>query len=334
MAARPRWLPFRVALLVVLLMAWSATASGQTSEERELAVRLGREGVELYNEQRFEDAFDRFANAEALVHSPVFVLYLARIDRKRGRWTTALARYDAVIAEEMPDDAADAWKKAREEARLERKRLAQRIPTFVVDVGNAPAEEVVVALDGKVVDWRSGAVLANPGRHEVAARLGQRTRRTTVELHEGDRDIAVRFVFDVPKPEPAPGGLGPVPPPPPMPPPFTPDVGPNGQQIASYVLLALAGATGLSALGTGIGAAVKDSALADVCLEDVCPGFYRDDVSQLDDLNRATLGLSIASASFLVAGWIVSATAPSNTAPPVGFFVGPQGAGAVGRLTW
>jgi hypothetical protein len=295
--------------------------TGQESN-RELALRLAREGVAFYNEQRLEDAFDRFANAEGLVHSPVFVLYMARIERKRGKWLTALRRFDAVVSESLPKGSPAAWQQAKAEAGLERQRLAEAMPTLEIQVGEAPAEEVSIWIDGLLLNgWREGAVSVNPGKHQVVGQLGDVTARARVEVDEGQKAVPVQLRFPAVTPA-GPAVVGRLNEPagetttPAVGPGETADAGPGAQRIAGYVLLATGGAGVLATLGVGIGAFIKNSELSDQCLDDRCPRALEEDVNQLDELTRAVAGLSIASAAMLITGWIVTGTAPTSRAAP------------------
>jgi hypothetical protein len=310
-----------------------ARADEPSEDDRALAVKLGREGVALYNEQRFEDAYDRFSNAEALVHSPVFVLYIARIERKRGKWLTALKRFDAVLGEAFPPDAPDTWTRARQEAELERQRLADAIPQVTIDVGGTPPAKVSVWIDGTLDDdWRAGPLELDPGKHQLVAQLGEATARRTVNL-TGGKNVEVTFQFETAR-APVPS----VAPPKPVPPTWQPDRGDaetTGQHIAGYVLLATGGLAGLAAIGTLIGSAVQNGELSDQCVDDRCPSALSGEVELLDNLNRASLGLGIASVVTLITGWIVLGTAPDERAEPnVSVTVGPRGVFASGVLRW
>ena len=322
---------FIVVLIAVVL--WPTNSFAQTDAERELAVQLGREGVALYNDQRFEDAFDRFANAEELVHSPVFLIYMARCDHKRGNWVAALDRYDALVIEKFRDDAPKEWMRAREEAELERARLAQQIPTVSIAVGDVPHDRVSVWIDGVFNrSWHAGEVTVDPGPHQIIGQHGAQTARKRINAAPGQKAIPVALGLvaqhDVSsvlaRPAPSMGALFQSPSPKPERPKAEAT---GGQRIAGYFMLSLGGVLAATTLGVGIAALAHDGSFSDQCLDGRCPKAVADDVELLDELQRATLGLGISSAVMFIAGGIVVGTAPKGESPSkrVGLSVGPNG---------
>jgi hypothetical protein len=306
-----RWL---VAALTVAVLCVPAVALAGEAEDRELALKLGREAVELYQQQRDQEALDRFMRAESLVHSPVFVLYIARIERRRGHWVRALEHYERLHAETLPADAPETWREAQSEAQQEEQALAAEVPTFKV-VTSAPAASVTVWVDGKVVQRWQESTRIDPGKHQIVAQYKERSESKRIELQAGDRDVEVSIEFP---PEGVPGGLGQ---PRPVPAPSHArqedrDEGltPSNQRIAGYVLLGIGGAAALSFAGVSVALLAKESDMVDHCLERVCPGALDDEVAEHDRLRYATIGLAIGAAAVLITGWIVTGTAPRYAA--------------------
>lgn len=286
----------------------TAQAQEPSDTQRELALEMGRKGIELYNAQRFEDAFDKFQNAESLVHSPVFVLYMARIERRRGRWVAALGRYDAILRESPPEAAPEAWARARKEAELERMQLAEVTPELAIDVGPASPQEVNIWIDGQLVPgWQSRPLLVDPGNHAVAGQWGSHSAHARVQAVARNKQVVVRLAFPAPLPPPAPAPVPMVPLPRPA-----PDDGLSTQETTGFVLVGVGGAAGLATLGVGIAALVHHSSFSDLCVDDRCPRALEDDVALHDRLSQATLGLGISSALLLAAGVIVDLTAPED----------------------
>ncbi len=303
----------------------TAPAATPSDEQRELALRLGREGVALYNEQRFEDALDRFTNAEAIVHSPVFVVYMARIARKRGQWRKARALFDTVLAESFPIGTPEPWLRVRDEAALERERLVAVLPTVRVDVADAEPSEVSLWIDGEMITgWTGGPIEVDPGKHQIAAQHLDRAARRRFAVKAGDKDVRVRLAFEAPATDPSVHSVGPRANPPPPDPPVGGVL--SDQAVAGYTFLGLGGAAALAALGVGVGIAVHYGGMSDACYEGRCPTALTPEVDTLDDLNRACLGLGIASATLLITSWIVLATAPAAPlAPATGLVVDRDG---------
>lgn len=286
--------------------AGAAQAQEPSDTQRELALEMGRKGIELYNAQRFEDAFDKFQNAESLVHSPVFVLYMARIERRRGRWVAALGRYDTILREPPPEDAPEAWARARKEAELERTQLAEVTPELAIDVGPAPPQQVSLWIDGQLVPgWQSRPLLVDPGNHVVAGQWGAHSAHAQVQAVARNKQVATRLAFPVPPPPPTPAPIVPKRPP-------TPERAPSTQETTGWVLVGIGGAAGLATLGVGIAALVHHGNFSELCFDDRCPRALEDDVALHNRLSQATLGLGLSSAILLAAGVIVDLTAPED----------------------
>lgn len=93
------------------------TATDESPAAR--AVELGRLGRTRFDAEDWAGALAAFEEAESLVHSPVFVLHMARCELRLGHADRARALYRSVAEEELPADAPVQWKNAQTEARAE-----------------------------------------------------------------------------------------------------------------------------------------------------------------------------------------------------------------------
>lgn len=97
------------ALALLFLAPAPALAEGPAMapgiEKRDLALEKAKEGLALYRAERWQDAWDRFREAEELYHAPSVVLYLARCQRKLGRLAEARALFEQLLAEPLSKDA-------------------------------------------------------------------------------------------------------------------------------------------------------------------------------------------------------------------------------------
>ena len=84
---------FRLLIALACLLMAGTSIAEPTDAERARALELGKSAIEVYNEGRWVDAYDRFAKADKLVHSPVFVLYMARCRRQLGNLVQAQTLY-------------------------------------------------------------------------------------------------------------------------------------------------------------------------------------------------------------------------------------------------
>jgi hypothetical protein len=175
-----------------------ATERARWANERR-AVRLGHEGLALYEASRYRDAYDRFQRAEQLRHSPVFLLYMARCRRNMGRLIDAADRFARLSRERVAEDAPAAWHGAVADADAELIALRREIPHVVVVLRGAP--DARVTLDGrKLASSVLGKSLPlDPGRHSVVARdsKGRKVSRT-FRLAKGQATTTVDLSFAEP----------------------------------------------------------------------------------------------------------------------------------------
>jgi hypothetical protein len=278
------------------------------SPERARALELGRQGLALYNERRWVEAYERFERAEALVHSPVFVLYMARSKRELRELRNARVLYGRIAAPAEPNEP-ETWQVARREAESELELLRPRIPT--VRIVTAAAR---VWLDGASIATR--VLEIDPGEHEVVARMksGELVRKSFV-IEEGERDLRIELV--------APRRAAP------RPRPVADDPG-KTQRIAGIALMATGGVLVSVGIGTGIAAVVKDGQLEDACTEGVCPEANRADVDAYYAVAHTTTVMLSVGGAALATGVVVYLTAPSHHLE-VAPFIGPGVAGFFGR---
>jgi hypothetical protein len=172
----------RISSIALLVLAFARPAFAQPSEEDgRRAVTLGREAMMLYEGGRYAEAHDRFAAAEGVVHSPVFVLYMARAKRAVGELLAAVERYQRVRDETLSPDAPEPWRRAQAEANAELADLAPRVPTIHVE---GTLAELFV--NGTPVAYE-GPLRVDPGRYVLLMRDGAgRQREEIVEVREGD----------------------------------------------------------------------------------------------------------------------------------------------------
>jgi len=300
-------------LFLLATLGLASWASADAKSDRAQAIELGHLGVELYNSRRFVEAYERFERADKLVHSPVFVLYMARCRRNLGELLRARALYRSVVAESVPKDAKVQWRKAVEEGRLELPELEKLIPSVrIILTGVSPkGPPLRVWLDRVRVSQAKLAapISLNPGTHHVVAQRGTEPAvHRWVRLEQKQSGVAVRFEF-VPANQPA----GPVrarkhPAPP-------PDKGNSSRRRAGAVFMALGGVAGLIALGTGIGAVAVDSDLEELCPTGTCAAAHESTVSLYYGLAHTTTVTLVTSGVFLGLGLTLYFTGKPSTAP-------------------
>ena len=303
-------------LLVVLgLVVWPAVASAQPTQRNTEAVRLGREALDAYQRNDWAAAYSGFSSAEALTHSPVFVLYMARARRNSGALLDARDLYGRVVREDLEAAAPAPWRTAVTDAATELAELARRIPSIVVQVHTlAPGESVVVDGTAIAAERLGGEIELEPGEHRVALRrVGAEPIEKVVTLTDGARRVVV--TLEVPPP------FAPVVAPPPAPPPartrsFVPptrDAAPREEGNPYGTAATITGVVGLAGIAVGSVAGIialgKASDAKRGCEDDVCPEAnkqYRDmayDYGALSTVGFIVGGVGLATSATLF--WVV-----------------------------
>lgn len=176
-------------------MAQKRSAPPEAASDRDAARALAIKGLKLLNAKKYPEAIDHFEKAEARFHAPTHSLFIARAHRQMGKWLLAKKHYRAVLDENIPNYAPDAFHKAQTDAGQELAALEARLPKFKISVQAAAPSRVDVRVDGQRVDWQAGPVEADPGEHviDAAGKSGNEQSRT-LRIQEGEV-LEVRFAF-------------------------------------------------------------------------------------------------------------------------------------------
>lgn len=233
--------------LAVLLAASPALAQPSPAE-KDRATSFGHEALEAFRKNEWTTAYARFAAADAVLHSPVFVVYMARCKRNLGDLLAARDLLARVAGQPLADDAPEPWKRARADAGRELSELSGRIPGLIVDLRGSAS----VTVDDQPIPPEAlrAPIWLNPGSHTVrATRPGAPPASASVQLVEGDPPRKV--VLEVAAPEsPLPVAPPPVVPPPVVPPPARGPLAPGlaliGAGAAGLVAGAVMGGVGLA----------------------------------------------------------------------------------------
>jgi hypothetical protein len=161
------------------------------------ASQIGDSGVALFKKGRWAEAFERFAAAEQLVHSPVFVVYMARAQRAAGRLLAARPLYRRVASEVVTPEAHKSWHDAKSEAVQELAELDREIPRLRA---GASAGGVLLRVDGVPVAPPGTLVEVDPGVHRIEAMKGAaRVGRIDVTVSRGSGIVDAVVPIDDPE---------------------------------------------------------------------------------------------------------------------------------------
>jgi len=174
------------ALFCVLLT--STTTGSAAPESVRRALELGYQADDLYMRGRWSEAYDAYERAEQLVHSPVFVLSMARSKKNAGKLIDALPLYERALREPLDASSPKPFRDAVAAAALERDEVLARIALVRVILKGPDAARATVRIDGRVVA-AAAAIPIDPGTHAFAASVADRQVDKTVTLAGGPAEI-------------------------------------------------------------------------------------------------------------------------------------------------
>ena len=241
--------------LTVFLAAQAAYA--QTDLERATARDAANNGRAAFDAGQYEKAIDSFSRAEQLVHAPPHLLFLARAQVKLGRLVAARESYLKITRETLSAKAPKAFVDAQTAAEQEQGAVDARLPSVTVVLQGAPADGVVVQMDGTTLPAAMiGIPLpADPGQHVFKASGSATGTPVTITLGEAAKQsVTLKLHATAVAPAAPAAGAAPTGAPAASTPastePVTVDssqVKGSGLRIASYVSF------GLGAVGLGVG---------------------------------------------------------------------------------
>lgn len=312
----------------LLLGAPAARAQPRPADAQAVARTRAEEGLALFKDGRWDDAFTAFAEADRLYHAPTLVAYMGTCRRNQGRLMEAKALYEKVLGEPVPPNAPEAFKKAMDTARLEIEKLRGRIPYLKVRVKGPGADQAKVSIDGAATvgaELVAGKAL-DPGEHQITAEApGAASGSVKAQLKEGDAiTVEVQLTLSGAA-TPAPAPLRPVEP------------GAKGSLLPAGIAFGVGGAGLLIGAITGITATDRISAAQAGCtLPDAsgvrhCPAGNESAASAAKGLIAGSVVGFVAAGAGIVTGVVLAAVRPGGAAK-VSLELGPGSIGLRGRF--
>jgi len=279
-------------LVMTLSAAQTAHAQPADPATRATARTIAQEGLDLFDNKRWQEALDKFTRADNLMRTPTVSLLAARCLGKLGRLVEANERYQSAVRFPLAADASAAFKEAVTSAEREQKALAPRIPRLRVGLHGAQPGEVEVTLDGKPLAAAMIGVdrLTDPGPHALRGKRGDEVVEQRFDMKEG-QPLAVALAF---------AGTTPG----------------STQRVIGWTLVGVGGA-GLvaSAVTLGLGLDAKSKLVKPPynCSPELdCLPSATDAVNHYTALRGASIGTLIGGAAALVAGVVVVIAAPRS----------------------
>lgn len=314
-------------LLLIMTVA-AASRADVVSSARELA----KEGVEAYDQGRFEESAEKTKRAYALVRVPTLAVHLARTYVRLGRLVEASELYLEAVRLKSEDSWQNAQFEAQRTAEIERASLLPRVPRLMIEVHGVDPAQVTITLDGTQVPTAlvGAEQMVDPGTRVVIATGGATEVRQTALLTEGAH---TRVVLNI-KPTLAQ---------------HSSEVNPRTQQsIASHQpqssLQAILGWTGigLAAAGVGFGIWQNQSAKSqrdELLSSQSCSDGVHCDSSKSDDVDAYNRARHLRTVGYVAGGVFAAAgvtlllwPTKKREAPAVGLTLGPNFVNLQGAL--
>jgi len=183
--------------IVALALMLADPARAQTDTERAAARSAAQAGDKAFKAQHYEEAAMYFARAEAIMHAPTLLLFLARSQAKLGQYVKARESYIKVVREQLAVDAPSAYVAAKQSASVELPAVEAQIATLTLQVPDVAIDTLSISIDGEQV---SGAIVGvpypiDPGEHRLTAHAdGYHSAEADVSLAAGQsREVSLQL---------------------------------------------------------------------------------------------------------------------------------------------
>lgn len=175
-------------ILALAVASWAPNGHAASDEQRAAARSLAEQGAHAFSERRFGDAVDRFERAQALIHSPVHLLFIARASVELGQLVKAQETYIKITRENLASGAPPAFANAVEQAHEELEVLKPRIPRATVRIVAPAGTSPELFIDGTPIPsvLVGVPVPLDPGQHTFEVRSeGASPTQQELSLVEG-----------------------------------------------------------------------------------------------------------------------------------------------------
>jgi hypothetical protein len=307
-----RSIPGVLGLALVLLVNTSQADDAAKDSARVRARTLAQRGDDAFSAGRCDQAIPLWNQAEATFHAPTIQLRIANCYALLGKVVQATRLMTDIVNEELPPDAPDAFRTAREQAIAGLPNVRARIGTLevIIDVPSSGTKPRVF-VDDQSLPSGTTQLEVDPGSHRVRVEAGDALWVKTVTVKEhGHEKVQATIEQEVPPPPPRP------------------------QRTVGLVLGGVGLATAAVGSYFGVRALRTSGELKDICgprLDD-CPSDRQADIDQVGrdskiaDVTMATGGvLFLAGAVIMVTESPAQREAPTLRVVPVGLGGGVQG---------
>jgi hypothetical protein len=315
--------------LALAVASASICAFGEPSaSDKETARALMKEGDAKRKSNDLQGAYKAFKAAHAIMGVPTTGFELGRTEADLGMLVEARDTLLAVTRTPVAPGESEAFAIARAEAQKLADEIEPRIASLRVIVTGAPdGASVAVTIDGQTIPAATIGVARkhNPGKHDIVVVVGSVTRKTNVELKEGDsRDVTVDVATPAevaPPADDAPAESSP------------PDATPP--RTSPLVYVGFGGAAVFAAVGaiTGVMAFSKASSAKDGCDGTRCPPSTHDDIASSKTFGTVSTVAFVLTGAGLVVGTVgLFSSGGSSENKSVSLAIGASSLTLVGRF--
>lgn len=292
-----------------------------TRNDRQAALKLGGEALDLYAAGDYAAALEKFQKADGIVPAPTLKLHVARCLDKLDRMKEAAEVYRDVIATELKADSPAVHREARKKAVPELAGLLEQMPTASVVVKGPGAAEAQLTMDGQSLDVSlvGEKMSLDPGHYRFDAVAGERKITREIDLARGQNERVVLHLPGNDEPD-------------------EPIVVPDEEESTMAWQIGGWAAVGLGGAGIVVGAVLgglvlsEESDLEARCPNRQCPPSAHDDANSFDAKRIGSTIAFIAGGVFAAAGVTILLLAPSGSDAEASLMVGPGFVGLEGSF--
>lgn len=191
--------------LVLSLLAGTSHADG-TDEARSRARALAERGDAAFSAGRCDLAIPLWLKADQTYHAPTLQLRIANCHALLGKVVQATRRLEAIASEDLPEDAPEPFRSAKEQAIATLPTVRSRIAFLevMVERGHLRATPSIF-VDDQPLPPDTTRLPVDPGKHRVRVEVGKTRWEKTVRVTEGgEHRISAILRQELPPPPPRP----------------------------------------------------------------------------------------------------------------------------------
>jgi hypothetical protein len=191
---------FSALVAALFVSSLSPAVLADISRDRAAARTAADAGADAFEQGNYQQALELFSRAEALVHAPPHLLFMARSQDKLGKLVDAHETYLRLVGEKLPPGAPSAFKSAQSKAEAELTAIEARLAYVTLSVRGDEGNRALVSMDSAELPSAMVGIPipVDPGTHVFSARTDRaRSSEVSVTLREGARQAVELSLTEV-----------------------------------------------------------------------------------------------------------------------------------------